>query len=146
MSFPDLINQRWTEAQRRLGLPIGAAQLTWEVTDDYPHFKKKRGFAVCFYRGGSCCHLKFSPKILKAPLHRADAILRHELCHVLDFVIDGPALDSWALHQGIQLPSTPERRADALAMAIWFEPILYDKELVQSTRQGQDIRPAHLGL
>lgn len=132
--------------QQRLGLRPGAIKLTAEVSNSHPHFKKKRGYAVCYFKGGNHCHLQFAPKMLRAPVHRADAIVRHELGHVLDFVIPEKELDSWALGQGIQLPHTPERRADALALAVWAEPIRYDAELVQSTMEGQVVRPAHLGL
>jgi len=146
VNFTDLVNRRWFEAQQRIGLRPGALQLTWEITDDYPHFKKARGYAVCFHVDDNTCHLKFSTKMLRASPHRADAIVRHELGHVLDFLVPSTELDRWAWQQGVQLPHTAERRADALALAIWFEPIRYDRELVQSTRQGQDVRPAHLGL
>lgn len=145
-SFQVLVNQRWIDAQMRLGLPPGTIRLTWEVSDDHPHFKKRRGYAVCYPRGQGYCHLKFSPKMLKAPLHRADAIVRHELGHVLDFVVAPAHLDAWALSQGVKLPHTEERRADALALAVWKEPIRYDQELVQSTKLGRTVRPAHLGL
>lgn len=146
MDFTDLVVQRWAEAQKRLGLRPGAIRLTAEVSNSHPHFKKKRGYAVCYFKGGNHCHLQFAPKMLRAPLHRADAIVRHELGHVLDFIIPEGELDSWAFTQGIKLPHTPERRADALALAIWQEPIRYDQELVQSTLRGQTVRPAHLGL
>jgi len=146
VSFGELVNQRWAEAQYRLGLPPGALRLTWEVSNSHPHFKKKRGYAVCYFRGGNHCHLKFAPKIQQAPTHRADAILRHELGHALDFLIPKHSLDQWAAKQGVRLPHTDERRADALALAVWREPIRYDHQMVQSTQHGQDVRPLRLGL
>jgi hypothetical protein len=44
------------------------------------------------------------------------------------------------------LPSTPERRADAIAEAVWRTKLKYDADTVQSTRYGCSPRPAHLGL
>jgi hypothetical protein len=146
VDFNDLVKQRWSELQQSLGLQPGEISLTWEVNNDYPHFKKKRGYAVCFYRGGNQCHLRFSTKMLKVPMHRADAIVRHELGHVVDFVIPAAQLDAWASMRGVRLPHTDERRADALALATWRTPIYYDQDLVQSTRVGTSLRPAHLGL
>jgi len=115
VNFTDLVNRRWFEAQQRIGLRPGALQLTWEITDDYPHFKKARGYAVCFHVDDNTCHLKFSTKMLRASPHRADAIVRHELGHVLDFLVPSTELDRWAWQQGVQLPHTAELvRADSI--------------------------------
>lgn len=146
MWFLKLVHQRWAEAQHRLGMPLGMLAVTWEIKDGYPHFKKKRGYAVCFFNGHDACHMQFSPKILEAPSHRADAIVRHELGHAIDFLVKSDHLDDWALMEGFELPHTPERRADAIALAVWGQPIRYDQELVQSIKNGTTVRPEHLGL
>lgn len=146
MTFHEFVSGRWNEALRRVGLAPGSCKVTWEVKDGYPHFKKKRGYAVCFFDGQRGCHMQYSPKILRAPLHRADAIVRHEIGHVIDFLVPPDDLNEWALWHGVNLPSTPERRADAIAYIVWGEPLRYDHELVQSTKIGTTVRPEHLGL
>lgn len=146
MTFLDLVKQRWSEVERRLGMSNGTLSVTWEVKYGYPHFRKARGFAVCFFDGHAACHMQFSPKILRSPVHRADAIVRHEMGHAVDFLIEPSALDEWAMRQGVVLPQTPERRADAIALAVWGRPIRYDRDLVQSTVNGSTVRPEHLGL
>jgi hypothetical protein len=75
-----------------------------------------------------------------------DGIVRHELGHVVDLCFPEAAVDQWAERHGVQLPKTDERRADAIAELLWKEPIRYDKDLVQSTREGVTPRPRHLGL
>lgn len=144
-AFAQLLAQRWGEAQMQLGIP-GRIRLSWEVTPDYPHFKTKRGYGVTFYHGEPACHLAFAPKILRASTSRADGIIRHELGHVLDLCIDKKDLNRWAADRGTSLPRTAERRADAIAEAIWGTPLRYDKDLVQTTGKGTAPRPLHLGL
>lgn len=145
MRFGELLARRWGEAQSALGLPPGAVKLTWDI-GPFPHFKSKRGYGVTFHHGGSCCHLRFAKKTLTAPIHRADGLIRHELGHVFDFVCEAPELDAWAETRGVSLPKTQERRADAIAEAIWGVPVRYDKDLVQSSTKGVAPRPKHLGL
>jgi len=144
--FSDLVDLRWEEAQAALCLPEGLIDFGFSVGDDYPHFAKARGYAVCFWHGRNKCRLLFSTKMLKAPRHRSDAIIRHELGHVLDFVLSDVMLSDFCHAVGVDMPSTDERKADALAEAIWGEAILYDGEEVQSLRYGVTPRPAHLGL
>jgi hypothetical protein len=92
--------------------------------------------------------LQFAPKIESACPERADGVVRHEIGHVLDFLYEAPRLDAWAAARGVQLPRTPERRADKIAEAVWREPICYDKSIyVQTTQQHGTLkaRPKHLG-
>lgn len=149
MTFTELdalLTRRWVEAQARAQVPPGAVELTWDL-GDYEHFHKPRGFAVTFNWGEPHCHLRMSPKILSAPVDRVDGIIRHELGHVLDLTRPAEGLDRWARSRGVKLPHTPERRADAIAEAVWRSPIYYDEDLlVQSTTRGIAPRPAHLGL
>lgn len=143
-----LVATRWEEANQAVGPLLFGVRLTSAVGDNYPHFKKPRGHAVTFLRNPRVCHLLFSTKMLRAPLHRVDGVVRHELGHVVDMTVPQPQLDRWALTRDTLLPPPEqvERRADAIAEAIWREAILYDKDLVQSTRVGVCPRPAHLGL
>lgn len=147
--FNRLVARRWIEMQRALGLLPGDVHLTWNITSDYPHFKKPRGYGVTFNYGEPVCHMSYAPKILRCSPHRADGVVRHELGHVADFCIGKAALDRWAASRGVRLASTPELRADHIAEAVWQEPIRYDKKLeVQTTQQHGTLRrrPAHLGL
>jgi len=142
-----LLEQRWMEAQQRV-TPLGPVKLTWDV-GDYAHFDSPRGYAVTFNWGKPHCHLRVAAKLARAPRHRIDGIIQHEIGHVVDLTCPKAKLDAWAVSQGIQLPSTDERRADAIAEAIWGTPIYYTKPLlVQSTDPTNAItpRPRHLGL
>lgn len=118
-------------------LPIG-----WEIGDS-PHFDSARGFAVTRTDGQTFC-LVLSAKMLTAAPDRQVAILRHELGHVLDFAL-GDDLSIWAEGKGATLPSTPERRADAVAALLWGAPIAYDAEMIQTLGQGTAPRPVELG-
>lgn len=109
----------------------------------YPHFQTKRGFAVTFFDGMDC-DIWYANKILTRPLLQVDAIIRHELGHVVDFALRGGQLESWARARRVPLPSTPELKADALAEAIWGDLIYYDADAVQTLGRGQRPRPAHL--
>lgn len=153
-AFSALLSRRWNEAQVALrSIPL-SVKLTWDVTPNYPHFKTPRGYGVTFLRGhsrdrGTCfCHMQFAPKILDADGHRCDGVIRHELGHVVDFAVRSSPLNVWARKLGIDLPATPELRADAIAFAIWGTPIFYDTTLfVQTTFPYGTLpkRPAHLG-
>lgn len=157
-AFGGLLQQRWAEALEAIQLPPGTLNVTWALGTDYPHFKTKRGYGVTFFdskpgkvpptvpKAGPSVHMMYAKKILEAPFHRADGIVRHEFGHVLDLCLPSRSVDRWALQRGIRLPHTDERRADAIAQAVWGEPILYDKDLVQSTSTGVSPRPRHLGL
>jgi len=137
----NLIDQRIQEAEAAIRAIL---LVTWDV-GTYPHFKKKRGFGVTFLDSDSTCHMLFARKLFQQPLHRQDGVVRHEIGHAVDFLIPGKELDRWARLGGVHLPHTAEKRADSIAQAIWGAPLLYDKELVQSTEVGSFPRPANLG-
>ena len=150
MKFGSLVNRRWKEAMELLGLPEGYVSFSWEF-GDYPHFHQRRGFAVAFNhsmtsRPPHVCSIRFAPKTEDAPEHRQDGLIRHEIGHCVDYIVPKAALDRWAWRKGVELPSTAERRADAIAFLIWRKHIYYDKDLVQSTKHGVYPRPEHLGL
>lgn len=144
-NFQRLLQMRWSEAASSVGIRPDCIRFTWDI-GPYDHFKKPRGYAVAISNGDGSYHLRFAEKTLQAPVHRADGLIRHELGHVLDFLFPADQLNRWAKSRGVHLPPTPERRADAIALAVWHEPILYDQDTVQSTRIGQHPRPEHLGL
>lgn len=145
MSFDALLRQRWTEACRATHLNADDIKITWDL-GPYPHFNSDRGYAVAMAKNNGIYHIRFAPKTLKCQVHRADGLIRHEIGHIIDFLIPAPNLDVWASVHGVRLPDTAERRADAIALAIWGEPIRYDEDTVQSTRVGVSPRPEHLGL
>lgn len=134
-----LLAARWEDVWRALGTLVETANITWEVGES-PHFSSPRGFATTTYYGGSRVHLKFAKKSLELPKTNLDGILRHELGHVVDLIVPASQLSSW------ELPETVERRADAIAAAIWGQPIYYDDLLVQTTQPGAFPRPEGLGL
>jgi hypothetical protein len=137
--FFALVELRRQQAEAALGAPV-------PVTVDigaYPHFETPRGHGVTFIDGRRCS-MRYAAKCLTAPLHRTDAIIRHELGHVLDAQQSAATLNAWAKRRGVTLAATPERRADDIAHAVWGEPLRYDEATVQSTRVGRVGRPLHL--
>ena len=144
--FDKLVARRWEETADSVGFDPAKVDLVWGVGDGYPHFKTPRGFGVTFWDGTPPCRLLFASKLVDAPLHRQDGIIRHELGHVVDMVFGKQRIDRWAKAKGVKLADTDERRADDIALAIWSEPIRYDSDLVQSTRYGEYPRPKFLGL
>lgn len=134
-----LIELRRQQAESALGAPV---PVTYDI-GDYEHFRTPRGFGVTFIEGTSC-HVRLAQKCLHAPLHRVDAVIRHELGHVLDTQVPVAKLNKWAQTRGVTLAATPERRADDVAQAVWGTPLRYDDATVQSTCVGRVGRPAHL--
>lgn len=145
MNTSTRILTRWAEACAAVGMHPEDVSFLFGFEDSYPHFKKKRGFAVCLYHKDGTIELLFAPKTRLQPVHRQEGLIRHELGHALDFLY-GAALDPWAKSLGYKLPRTPERRADKIAEVVWGEPIRYDRDLVQSVLEGKTPRPWHLGL
>ena len=143
--FSALVSRRWNEACSEVG--ICPKSIPFEVElGPYPHFETPRGYAVAFNNGDGTYKIRFAHKTLDAPQDRVDGLLRHEIGHVLDYIVPAKQLDRWGRSRGVPLASTPERRADDIARAVWGDPIRYDVELVQSTRRGTFPRPKHLGL
>ena len=142
-AFQDLLALRWAQVCEALRLPPD--KLTWDFGEE-THFRKPRGFAMALLFPQGHCHLRFADKVLDAPVHRQDGLIRHELGHIVDYLVLPVELEMWAHRRGEALPKTPERRADAIAKVLWGEPIRYDADLVQSTEMGTTLRPKHLGL
>lgn len=140
-----LFDLRWAETRHALGTLLSGVRVSWEV-GDYPHFHTKRGYAVTFHIDAKTCSVRVAPKMCLASPDRVDGVLRHELGHVVDLTVPADKLDKWAQSRGVRLPPSIERRADAVAEAVWGSPIFYDRDLVQSTEQGVAPRPVHLGL
>lgn len=149
MSLGELISVRWVEAMSALGLSPDRIRLTWDI-GPYPHFENPRGFGVTFHNGQPHCHVRMAEKSireLETNPGRVDGVVRHEIGHVVDLCLPSDKVDAWAAGRGVILPYTPERRADAIAEAIWLQPMFYDTQLfVQTTDPGIRPRPPHLGF
>lgn len=130
----DLLAKRWNQAIEAL-----ADLLHVDITCGFGHsihFDKPRGYAVTRIDGNHF-DICLSEKLIGQPYHRTDAVIRHEIGHVIDY-------SSIDLPPG--LPYSTERRADAIAEMIWGDVIYYDLELVQSLLPGVSPRPAEIGL
>jgi hypothetical protein len=139
------VRQRVAEADAALQVQL---PVTWEVGDGYAHFETPRGFGVTFQKvKHGPCHVLLATKLARAPSHRQDGIIRHELGHVIDLTVNPRHLDHWCKARGVRLPPRRhgEVRADSIAEAVWQAPIFYDEDTVQSTLRGTRPRPKHLG-
>lgn len=129
-------------------IPLCAA-----LEDDPAIFPNVRNYAYCRPRApdvlgrGDVGLIVMSTKIFQCGEDRCRALLMHEFGHAMDFLAPRPPplparwrSDPAAHRQG------GERRADALAEAVWGTPIRYDGELVQSLSRGVSPRPTFLGL
>lgn len=121
LNWIEVCNEELAQAERYFKRPI-YCQFALDKTQG--KFPKKRDFA---YTDGHT--IFFSPKIERAKESRVRGLVRHEICHVL-FMQEG----------------TPhsETDADLLALIVFGEPILYDKDLIQNTEEGRAGRPTSL--
>lgn len=120
-------------------------QLTMQMGGS-AHFDSPRGYATTTVFGDGRFHLKVAERFLDADLDVQDAIIRHEIGHIVDFSADKDQLNAWAQGRGAQLPNTPERRADCLAEILWGQRIRYNEADVQTLGEGVVPRPERLGL
>jgi hypothetical protein len=133
-SFASLLDRRWAEACAQVP-GLSKVPISWSF-EDRLHFQTPRGFALTGTDGARCWFV-FAKKIEKLDELRADAIVRHEIGHVVD-------LAELVVWKG--LPLTPERRADAIAQRIWGVAIRYDDNDIQTLGDGRAPRPERLGL
>ena len=135
--------RRWAEI---VAVLPSLAEVSLHAEEGYsPHFDQPRGYAVTRGEPGAWT-VVFAPKISQLTVDHVEALVRHELGHVLDFSIPTDALNALAASRGVQLPTTPERRADAIAELVWGRPIAYDPNDVQTLAGGIRPRPESLGL
>jgi hypothetical protein len=130
-----LLQQRWTEACQKCP-ELGGVQVSWDFGES-AHFSSARGFATT-KTDGTQFWLTFARKIEQQSQARTDAIIRHEIGHIVDL--------SGVVALPPHFPLTIERRADAIAEFVWGDPIYYDVHDVQSLEAGVRPRPPHLGL
>jgi len=99
-----------------------------------------RQFAYC--RDGEPIQIAFASKVEQLPVSRIRGLMRHEIGHALDYRYGKAELER---QLQVKLPSGVERRADAIAEAVWNEPIVYDGRDIQAVGvDGAHPRPRHL--
>jgi hypothetical protein len=145
MALQHLLDTRWRDLITQTASFWSPPSIAWGYGDS-DHFLSARGYATTLVISPSEFYLKFSAKADAAPDHRLDALVRHELGHVLDYSTPAETLDRWAETRGVTLPKTRERRADALCLAVWGTPIFYDEDDIQTLQPGTTPRPSRLGL
>lgn len=145
MPLQHVLDARWRDLVERTASFWTPPKIAWGYGES-DHFLAARGYATTLVLSPSEFYLKFSAKADAAPAHRLDALVRHELGHVLDYSTPTETLNRWAASRIVSLPSTRERRADALCLAVWGSPIFYDAEDVQTLLPGTTPRPERLGL
>jgi len=131
-TLSELLTQRWQESL--LVYPdLATICVYWEIGDS-PHFRQARGFATT-KTDGTTFWLTFRDTFMCQPSARQDAILRHEIGHIVDFSGVHPREAAWG----------PEGWADEIAARIWQMPIRYDVDDVQTLLAGTSPRPERLG-
>lgn len=91
----------------------------------------ERQFAYC--KDGDPIVIAFAFKAENLPVEHLRGLMRHEFGHALEYQFGVRELED---RFGEQLPKEVERRADAIAEAIWGEPIEYDVRDVQCVGAG----------
>jgi len=100
----------------------------------------ERQFGYC--KDGDPIVIAFAAKIEKLPVENIRGLMAHEFGHALDYRY-GNKLGSML---GVRLPDGVERRADAIAKAVFGETIKYDERLIQCVDcKGTSPRPRRLG-
>lgn len=147
--FHRLFRFRAAQALEAVGFQPDAGLIDYNFKH-HAHFDTVRGYALCYEPIGGVCHISFAGhKVPTASHARLEGVVRHELGHAIDFLVPKKELDQIGAAFGYRLPTTDERRADAIAMMIWGDTIYYDaRDLVQTldSRSGYPVRPERLGL
>lgn len=90
-----------------------------------------RQYAYCM--DGDPIVVAFAPKAEELPLNRLRGLMRHEFGHALEYRFGVKELEKRLKKK---LPPEVERRADAIAEAVWGERIEYDERDVQCVGHG----------
>lgn len=99
----------------------------------------ERQFAYC--QDGDPIIIAFAPKATGLTESQLLGLMRHEFGHALEYRYGVAELERVF---GKKFPAEVERRADAIAEAVWGEPIKYDSKNIQCFGRGKSPRPAHL--
>jgi len=112
---------------------------------DLKEFPKQRNVAYTGYVSPTECIMVFAPKWRQLSDANYDAVIQHELCHVLHFL--KPNIIRMLRDFGLFFDEgCYEIFADKMAEIIFENPIYYDKHLVQTLDKGiYRNRPLHLG-
>jgi hypothetical protein len=148
-STHDLHNLAWEEARLFFSATKPKIALPERIPfsyGDYPHFRTKRGFGVTFcYEDPKRCEIMVAKKIDDLPHRNREAILLHELGHVIDHLVPKKKLDAIAEEEGVLLARLPEQRADDIVELVWGRLVRYDDADIQTlSENGRYPRPAHL--
>jgi hypothetical protein len=99
----------------------------------------ERQFGFC--EDGEPIVIGFAAKVERLPAEYIRGLMRHEFGHALDYKF-GSGLERML---GVRLPNGAERRADAIAEAVFGEPIEYGEADIQCVGcGGKSPRPKHL--
>lgn len=99
----------------------------------------ERQFAYC--KDGDPLVIAFAPKAEGLSDSQLQGLMRHEFGHALEYRYGVAALEE---EFGKKLPAEVERRADAIAEALWGEPVKYGAKNIQCVGRGKSPRPSHL--
>lgn len=127
-----------------LAFGIGPSEMYPEARN-YAFYMEPR-HAVTFGTDGVTGLILVAPRMLEATKDRAEAILRHEFGHAMDYqATKVPQVSAHLSVDPLNHRHGGERRADALAESLWGTPIRYDRCTVQSLKNGVTPRPTFLG-
>lgn len=100
----------------------------------------ERQFGYCM--DGKPIRVAFAAKTEKLPVANIRGLMAHEFGHALDYRYG----DKLGKMLGQRLPEGVERRADAIAKAVFGRTIKYDSRDIQCVAcQGKSVRPRRLG-
>jgi hypothetical protein len=144
----EFINEGWQtlvmEVQEHLGEGFDPTILIGRPQQ----FPEARDYAFAEMTEDGSISVVVSPGLLVQDTSRMFGVLMHEMGHCIDFFLGKKMANRFAASLGVELLSTPERRADQIAGAVWEVVIFYDVEDVQSLddQSSTTPRPARLGL
>ena len=144
----EFISEGWStlviEVQEHLGEGFDPAILIGRPKQ----FPEARDYAFTEMTEGGSISVVVSPGLLVQDTNRMFGVLMHEMGHCIDFFLGEKMANRFAASLGVELLSTPERRADQIAGAVWGLVIFYDDEDVQSLDDQANTtpRPVRLGL
>jgi len=118
--------------------------ITFSIAETEDDFPKTRNVAyTLFPADNSYFEIVFAPKYHLYNGSMLEAVVRHELAHVIDEFYSTQSLSK---HLGDRLETLyTERRVDRIAEILWNQPIFYDRiYLIQNLTSGHRPRPNHL--
>ena len=116
----------------------------FSIADSEEDFPETRNVAyTIFPNDNSSFEIIFAPKYHLYNGSMIEAVVRHELAHVIDEFYSTQSLSQY-LGDRLETLYT-ERRVDRIAELLWNQPIFYDRiYLIQNLTSGIRPRPKHL--